>query len=88
MINISIIGGGIGGLTAAIALTKKNFNVCVYERDQTPRVIGAGIVLWPNASYILNKLDLMSVMIEKCHRLTSLNTFNQNNMLLTHIPRI
>ena len=52
--NIAIIGGGIGGLTTAIALLKKGFNVQVYERASALRSIGAGLTLTPNG---LNSLD-------------------------------
>ncbi len=43
-LNISIIGGGIGGLATAIALLKHGFNVQVYERAQALRPIGAGLM--------------------------------------------
>ena len=53
-VSISIIGGGIGGLAAAIALLKKGFDVRVYERAQALRPIGAGLTLTPNG---LKSLD-------------------------------
>lgn len=53
-LNISIIGGGIGGLATAIALLKHGFNVQVYEQAQALRPIGAGLTLTPNG---LNSLD-------------------------------
>lgn len=53
-LNISIIGGGIGGLATAIALRQHSFNVQVYERAEALRSIGAGLTLTPNG---LNSLD-------------------------------
>jgi salicylate hydroxylase len=53
-LNISIIGGGIGGLATAIALLKHGFNVQVYERAKTLRPVGAGLTLTPNG---LNSLE-------------------------------
>lgn len=53
-LNISIVGGGIGGLATAIALLKHGFNVQVYERAEALRSIGAGLTLTPNG---LNSLD-------------------------------
>jgi len=44
-LNISIIGGGIGGLATVIALLKHGFNVQVYERAQALRPIGAGLIV-------------------------------------------
>ena len=56
---ISILGAGIAGLSCAIALKNSGFDVQLFERDREPRNIGAGIVCWPNATYVLDKLDLL-----------------------------
>ena len=53
-----IIGGGIGGLTAAIALRKRGVEAAVYEKSPELREVGAGISLWPNAVKALRKLGL------------------------------
>lgn len=45
----AIVGGGIGGLTLAIALQKKGFQVKVYENAPEIKPVGAGIVLAANA---------------------------------------
>jgi len=55
--NITIIGGGISGLTTAIALLKQGFNVQVYERAQALRPIGAGLTLTPNGLNSLNAIQ-------------------------------
>jgi FAD-dependent urate hydroxylase len=47
-LNIGILGGGVGGLSTAIALKQEDFNVSIYERHSKPSEIGAGIVYWPN----------------------------------------
>ena len=56
---IKILGAGIGGLTTAIALKKKGFDVEVYERHESRSDIGAGIICWPNASFVLNELGML-----------------------------
>jgi len=55
---IAVIGGGIGGLSAALHLLREGFDVQVYE--QAPRIteIGAGIQISPNASRLLIRLGL------------------------------
>ncbi|HEV8145357.1 MAG TPA: FAD-dependent monooxygenase [Bryobacteraceae bacterium] len=53
-----IIGGGIGGLTGAVALRKKGIDAEVYEKSPELREVGAGISLWPNAVKALRKLGL------------------------------
>jgi salicylate hydroxylase len=55
---IAIIGGGIGGLTAAISLLQAGFDVQVYEQSRLLSEVGAGINIGPNASRILNRLGL------------------------------
>jgi salicylate hydroxylase len=55
---IAVIGGGIGGLSAALHLLRAGFDAHVYE--QAPRIteIGAGIQISPNASRLLIRLGL------------------------------
>ena len=57
-LRVAIIGGGIGGLSAALHLLKAGLDVQVYE--QAPRIgeIGAGIQISPNASRLLIGLGL------------------------------
>ncbi len=53
-----VIGGGIGGLTAAIALRRAGVDAVVFERASELREIGAGISIWVNAMKALEKLEL------------------------------
>jgi 2-polyprenyl-6-methoxyphenol hydroxylase-like FAD-dependent oxidoreductase len=53
-----IAGGGLGGLTAALALHRKGWNVCVFEQAPTLEPVGAGISLWPNS---LRALDAIGI---------------------------
>ncbi len=55
---IAVIGGGIGGLTAAQALRRRGFEVAVYEAQPELKEIGAGVALGPNAMKALRALDL------------------------------
>ncbi|GKQ50313.1 3-hydroxybenzoate 6-monooxygenase [Bradyrhizobium sp. Ce-3] len=55
---IIIAGGGIGGLAAAVALTRKGFQVTVLERAPRYQEIGAGIQLGPNAFHAFDHLGL------------------------------
>lgn len=56
--SIAIIGGGIGGLTAAVCLLQSGFDVRVYEQARWLSEVGAGINIAPNAARILIKLGL------------------------------
>jgi len=55
---IAVIGGGIGGLTAAQALRQRGLDVTVYEAAPELKEIGAGVSLSPNAMKALRSLDL------------------------------
>jgi len=51
-----IVGAGIGGLTAALALQRAGFRVAVYEQADELGEIGAGVTITPNACHALNFL--------------------------------
>lgn len=51
-----IVGGGIGGLCAAIALRQIGVEATVYEKAPALGNVGAGLVLWPNALRALRQL--------------------------------
>jgi 2-polyprenyl-6-methoxyphenol hydroxylase-like FAD-dependent oxidoreductase len=55
---IAIIGGGIGGLTAAVALARQGLAAEVYEQAPVLEEVGAGVGLWPNAMTALAPLGL------------------------------
>nr|WP_043512431.1 MULTISPECIES: FAD-dependent monooxygenase [unclassified Actinoplanes] len=58
----AIVGGGIGGLAAAVALHRAGWTVAVYERSPTRSGIGAGLTLWPNAVRALHALGLAEAL--------------------------
>jgi 2-polyprenyl-6-methoxyphenol hydroxylase-like FAD-dependent oxidoreductase len=55
---VIIVGGGIGGITAAIALKQQGIDVEVYERAAELKEVGAGVSLWPNALKALHQLGM------------------------------
>src|ERR1700757_4756837 len=57
-LRIAVIGGGIGGLTAALSLRRAGFEVDVYEQAPELTQIGGGINMGPNAARILRRLGL------------------------------
>lgn len=56
--DIAVIGGGIGGLTAAIAFRRKGLDAHVYERAPALREVGAGIWMPPNAMQVFDRLGI------------------------------
>ncbi len=55
---ILIVGGGIGGVTAALCLAKDGHEVEVFEQDSEYAELGAGIQLSPNCTRVLHYLGL------------------------------
>ena len=55
---VLIAGGGIGGLTAAIALLQRGIDVDVYEQAAELKEIGAGIQISPNGNKVLDALGV------------------------------
>jgi 2-polyprenyl-6-methoxyphenol hydroxylase-like FAD-dependent oxidoreductase len=63
-----IIGGGIGGMTAALAVAQAGLDVHLVEQAPEFGEIGAGIQLAPNAMRILDRLGLLPALDEVCVR--------------------
>jgi salicylate hydroxylase len=59
---IAVIGGGIGGLAAALQLLKAGLDVHVYEQAERISEIGAGIQISPNAARLLLRLGVETAM--------------------------
>ena len=62
MKTVGIIGGGIGGVAAAAALHKFGIHSTVYERAPRLEEVGAGMMLWPNATRVLKALGLLDAV--------------------------
>src|SRR6202050_979471 len=60
--NIAIIGGGIGGLAAALALIRRGIEVDVYEQAPELRELGAGVQISANGTRVLHALGLKQAL--------------------------
>ncbi len=58
VLRIGVVGGGIGGLTAALSLRQAGFDVEIYEQAPELTQIGGGINMGPNAARVLRRLGL------------------------------
>lgn len=61
---IAIIGGGIGGLTLAIALQRKGFNPTIYEQAPELKMIGAGLGLSGNAIKAFSEIGIENAVLK------------------------
>jgi len=59
---IAIVGAGIGGLTAALALVRRGIDVEVYEQAPEMRELGAGVQISANGTRILHALGLKAAL--------------------------
>ena len=67
-LEIGICGGGVGGLTAAIALAKDGHAVTVHEQARAFARIGADVNLTPNAVHALDRLGVGETLRETAAR--------------------
>ena len=75
-LNIAIVGAGIGGLSAALALNARGMDVTVFEDAEAPREAGAGISIPPNAARLLRRTSL-------CGAIEKITTWSQGLTLRT-----
>jgi len=59
---ILIAGGGIGGLTIAIALREAGFDCTLFEKTPTLSEVGAGITIWENALKVFRELGVYDLL--------------------------
>ena len=60
-----IVGAGIGGLSAAIAVRQAGWNVRLFERANSPRELGFGVGLAPNAIAALKALGVADIVLAR-----------------------
>lgn len=69
-LNVAICGGGIGGLSAAIALRQAGHGVTVFEKTRAFNRVGADINLTPNAVFAVDRLGVGDVLRKTAARPT------------------
>ena len=87
MDDILLVGGGIGGLAAALALAQGGVATQLHEQSPAFTEVGAGIGLGPNAVRRLEAWGLMSAMREQGFMPTKLEVFGtQRGQTLGSLP--
>lgn len=69
---IAIIGGGIGGLTTALALKQNGQEVTVYESATEIKPVGAGIIMANNAMQVFDKLGVRKKIESAGHKISNI----------------
>jgi len=83
--SIGIVGGGIGGVATAVALHQFGFNAVVYERSARLHEVGAGMMLWPNATRVLQELGLLEEVLARSGRNTNFLVRTSSGEILMNI---
>src|SRR5262245_16752643 len=83
---VLVLGAGIGGLTAAIAMRRAGGSVEVYERAPELREVGAGLTIQPNAILALRAIGLDGPVIAAGRRLRAGRLLRVDGRVLSYIP--
>lgn len=87
MVKIAIAGAGIGGLTAALCLHERGFNVQVFEAVEELRPLGVGINVMPHSSKLLHDLGLGAQLDEMAIRTRCIEYRTRFGHLIQSDPR-
>ena len=84
--NILVIGGGIGGLTSAIALRRERFDVTVIERDPDWSVYGVGIIQQSNVLRAMHHLGLLDEYVASGAGFDTVEIFAPDGTKVARVP--
>jgi len=82
-----IIGGGIAGLSTALAFEQKGIDYSVYERTPAYKMVGAGIWLAPNALQVLESLNLINKVKEEGNAINRITLGKKDLTPLSDTPQ-
>jgi 2-polyprenyl-6-methoxyphenol hydroxylase-like FAD-dependent oxidoreductase len=85
MVRIAIAGGGIGGLTVALALREFGFEAEVYEQAPALLDVAAAIAIWPNAMRVLERLGLGTMIREHAGEMAEIRWLDQRGNLINRV---
>jgi 2-polyprenyl-6-methoxyphenol hydroxylase-like FAD-dependent oxidoreductase len=85
--NVIIIGGGIGGLSLALALKQRGLDCRVYESVPEIKALGVGISLLPHAMREFSALGLESQLREAAIEIREHRFFNRHGQFIYSEPR-
>jgi FAD-dependent urate hydroxylase len=86
LMRVVVVGGGIGGLSAAIALRDAGHSVVVCERGSKLAGSGAGVSMWPNGAKALNALGVGAELSAIAPDVRSVEYRDKQGNLIGEIP--
>jgi 2-polyprenyl-6-methoxyphenol hydroxylase-like FAD-dependent oxidoreductase len=85
-LSILVIGGGIGGLTAAIALRRRGFTVHVIEKEPVWSAYGVGIIQQGNVLRAVDALGLLDQYVDAGVGFDAVEVFAPDGTLVARVP--
>jgi len=85
-LSILVVGGGIAGLTSAIALRQKGFAVEIVEKDPDWSVYGVGIIQQSNVVRAVDQLGIIDDYLEAGFAFERIDVFKPDGELVAKIP--
>ena len=83
--DIAILGAGVAGMSTALALAGHGHRIRVYERRPSETTMGAGVVLWPNACFVLEQLGLLPDIVEVSGHLRAMRCMDRHGTPFKHV---
>ena len=84
--NVLIVGGGIGGLCAAIALRRKGIAVDLVELKTEWTVYGVGIIQQSNVVREMHRLGLLEAYLDAAYAFEDVAIYTTEGQQLARIP--
>ncbi|WP_241301340.1 FAD-dependent oxidoreductase [Burkholderia stabilis] len=82
--DIAILGAGVAGMSTALALSGRGHRIRLYERRPSESTMGAGVVLWPNAGFVLEQLGLLPDIVEVSGHLHAMRCMDRHGSPFKH----
>lgn len=84
--HVAIVGAGIGGLAAALAIRQAGLSVSVYDQASRLEPLGASLTLWPNAMRCLRALGVAEPLLRAGARILSTEARSLRGDMLACVP--
>jgi 2-polyprenyl-6-methoxyphenol hydroxylase-like FAD-dependent oxidoreductase len=85
-LSVLVIGGGIGGLTTAIALRQRGFAADIIEKDPAWSVYGVGIIQQGNVLRAAQQLGILGQYIDAGFGFDAVDVYAPDGRKLAHVP--
>jgi 2-polyprenyl-6-methoxyphenol hydroxylase-like FAD-dependent oxidoreductase len=85
-LSVLVIGAGIGGLTAAVALRQRGFAVQMIEKDPAWSVYGVGIIQQGNVLRAVHALGILDRYIDAGAGFDAVEVYAPNGMKVARVP--